>query len=385
MRMDASAWVAKAPKRRSIGRRLPIGLAASLAVVLLSVVAFSARPRAAGPAASASASPTSRPGHFDNGTFSFDYPTNWRTISGSNLYAAIQVDTVIGTGDWRTGCYRTSNVAGCNPDTFDISGGKILVKVWRLEGGPAPVCRAEPSANVTLGPNAALKTTDGSATSWEIRTPGAQFGRSGNVFVEAHTDNSAELAHAEALVASFRWAPGVLNADDCLQSETPLPSLAMTHYNADGISFAYPSNWPVISGYQLWGLNGPRVHFAVGTGIADSGCAVVAASASSSGGLRCSANPTIAATGDQIVVMWYEGAALMDPPLPSRSLLPGETLATIGGMPAIESHGDGWVKWQLSAVGYIEARWGPGAVDAESAVDAVIASLSIEAPQTKPS
>jgi hypothetical protein len=84
--------------------------------------------------------------------------------------------------------------------------------------------------------------------------------------------------------------------------------------------------------------------------------------------------------GRQVVVYWYEGAEMMPGPLPTGSLPPGQTRGSIGAMPTIESRGDGWNKWQLSAAGYIEARWGPNAVDTESAVAALIASLSIEPP-----
>jgi hypothetical protein len=60
-------------------------------------------------------------------------------------------------------------------------------------------------------------------------------------------------------------------------------------------------------------------------------------------------------------VMWYEGAALGVAPLPARTLAPGESRVTIGGMPAIESRGDVWIQWQVSGAGYIKGRWGPDA------------------------
>jgi hypothetical protein len=60
----------------------------------------------------------------------------------------------------------------------------------------------------------------------------------------------------------------------------------------------------------------------------------------------------------------------------------GETRVTIGGIPAIESHGDGWVKWQVSRAAYIEARWGPAASTGESQAYAMIASLSVAAGTT---
>ena len=180
------------------------------------------------------------PGHFDNGDFSFDYPSAWRTLSGvydddlevlSGVYDETivnEVDAVLGTGGWRSGCFQTMYPDGhgsesCTGDSSDVSGGRIVVKIWRQVGGPVNLCGPAASANATLGPNAVLKTASSSETTWEIREPGGQFGWGYNVFVEAHTDDAAGLAAAEALVASFRWAPGRTNGG-CYQLDTSPPS-----------------------------------------------------------------------------------------------------------------------------------------------------------------
>ena len=380
--IDASAWLATAPKRRPVMARLPIGLAAALTVVLLGVLAISARPAATGPSSSP-ATPTSRPGQFDNGTFSFDYPTGWRTLSG--LYyegLASTVDIVIGTGDWQTGCYSNSGGGGCSGDKVNVSGGRIVVKVYRRTGGPAPECRAGPSANATLGPNAVLASTTGTMTTWEIAQPNAQFGWPDNIFVEAHADGPAGLVEAEALVASVRWDPGATNLYcSSPQTQPPSPSPRLARYNADGISFDYPASWPIITGYQHWGIHGPAIEFAVGTGTADAGCTLTPPAGGTDGGGVTCGGPTIAATGDQVVVVWYQAPTLgMADQLPSGNLPSGETRVTIGGMPSIESHGDGWVRWQVSRVAYIEGRWGPDASDGESQVLALVASLRIATP-----
>ena len=385
--VEAAAWVARAPKRGLAVARLPMGLAAALAVVLLAVVALWARPAATGPSLSSSATPASSPGHFDNGTFSFDYPTTWRTISGSYSEIMVnEVDVVMGTGDWQTGCRSWSSGAvggvDCTGDKVDVSGGRVVVKVYRRVGGPAPDCRGGPTANATLGPNAVLGTTDASATTWEIAQPSAQFGWPDNIFVEAHADGPAGLVEAEALVASVRWDPGATNLYcSSPQTQPPSPSPRLARYNADGISFDYPASWPIITGYQHWGIHGPAIEFAVGTGTADAGCTLTPPAGGTDGGGVTCGGPTIAATGDQVVVVWYQAPTLgMADQLPSGSLPSGETRVTIGGMPAIESHGDGWVKWQVSRVAYIEARWGPDASAGESQVLALVASLRIAPP-----
>jgi hypothetical protein len=394
LRMDVAGWIEGAPRKRPNPKGVPVALAAVLALVLVvGLVAWprvggvvpgaggespSAGPPSAGPP-SAGPSLPGTPGHFDDGQMSFDYPTDWPTIAGGFSSGGVEyVLAVLGDGTWREGCVYGENSISCGPDTFDVPPGGILVKVYRWWGGPAVPCRGDVQANATFGDLAVRKTVDGTATTWEIRVPGNEFGQNNNIFVEVHTGSPSQLARAEALVASFRWAPGESNVGDCAPIETPTPSPSLARYHADGISFDYPASWPVISGFQHFGLNGPTVRFAIGTGIANSGCQPIATSSTIAGGIDCPAGPTIAATGDQVVVMWYGGAGLGDPPLlPTGSLSPGQTRVTIGGMPAIESYGDGWIKWQLSLFGYIEAQWGPDATNAEAEVDALVASLSL--------
>ena len=377
--LDAASWVSTASSRRPVMARLPVGLAAVLAVVLLGVLAISVRPAATGPS-SPSAAPTSRPGHFDNGTFSFDYPTSWHTLSGAFDFPPIQTDIVIGTGDWKTGCYWTSTGGGCGSDQIDVSGGRVVVKVYRRNDGPMDLCGPRESPNATVGAKAVLKTTDASTTTWEVRLPGGEFGWAGNVFVAAQTENASELARVAALVTSLQWAEGV-TAGGCYPAASSSPSPELAHYDSDGTSFDYPASWPVITGYQHWGLHGPTIEFAVGTGTADSGCTPTPPSGGADGGGVTCGGPKIAATGDQVVVVWYQAPTLgMADQLPSGNLPSGETRVTIGGMPAIESHGDGWVRWQVSRVAYIEGRWGPDASDGESQVLALVASLRIATP-----
>ena len=176
-------------------------------------------------------SPTAGPslpgttGHFDNGRFSFGYPSSWRVIAG-DYYEAMAYETVavLGTGEWRSGCYITDNGGGCNGDTVDVSGGRVVVKIYERVGGPAPMCEGRTAANATLGPNAVSVTSADGATTWEIRMPGYEFSWPNNIFVEAWSDGQAGLSQAEALVASFRWDAGLPSAaGNCAQIDTPAP------------------------------------------------------------------------------------------------------------------------------------------------------------------
>jgi hypothetical protein len=203
--------------------------AAAIALTLSVVAGCGAASATNSTAATSTSALPGTPGHFDNGDFSFDYPATWRTLSGLYDETIVnEVDAVMGTGDWRTGCAQTMYPDGrdnisCTGDKFDVSGGRIVVKVWRQVGGPVDTCRADLAGNATLGPNAVLQSGSGAATTWEIREPGGQFGWGYNVFIEVHTDGAAELVAAKALVASFRWAAGRTNGG-CSELDTSAPS-----------------------------------------------------------------------------------------------------------------------------------------------------------------
>ena len=137
---------------------------------------------------------------------------------------ALRTYAVLGTGTWHSGCRAVDNGYECTGDSADVSGGGIVVKIYSLVGGPLSVwCTGDTAANATLGPNAVLKAGAGIVT-WEIRRPGAEFGWQGNISVEAWTSDAATMAQAEALVASFRWAPGVGINDGCSLPTYPTQS-----------------------------------------------------------------------------------------------------------------------------------------------------------------
>lgn len=164
-------------------------------------------------------------GHFDNGQFSFDYPAGWRVLASDYPEGmAVQVDAVLGTGGWKSGCSVTDNGGSCTGDTVDVTGGRVVVRVWQRVGGPAPECMGNNQAAATFGPNAVSVYTYGSAVDWQIRYPGAEFGWTDNVDVAVWSDGPAGLAQAQALVASFRWDAGVGHvAGSCAQIDTPAP------------------------------------------------------------------------------------------------------------------------------------------------------------------
>lgn len=227
VRVDPAAWVARGGERRPIARWLPVGLAAALVVVLLGVVGFAASPLLVG---GPKTSPTPNPGHYDGESFSFDYPTSWWTQTGSYPEGFVnEVFIVLGTGTWKSGCWYASDSSGggqgaCTGDTFDVSGGRVVVKVWERNGGPVDMCGDNTAPpNATLGPNAVEQSVGNQAVLWEIRQPGTEFGWVNNVFVEVHTANPVELANARALVASFRWSPDAVSGG-CFQQETESPS-----------------------------------------------------------------------------------------------------------------------------------------------------------------
>jgi hypothetical protein len=158
--------------------------------------------------------------HFDNGTFSLDYRSDWSILSGAFAEGpAVQTYAVLGTGEWHSGCVFTAGGGSCNGDTADVSGGRVVVKIWNVATGPGNECdRGSDEADATLGPNAVVRSTEGAMTTWEVRMPGARFGWVGNMMIQAWADGPDALAQAESLVASFRWDDGSQAAGpDCYQ------------------------------------------------------------------------------------------------------------------------------------------------------------------------
>ena len=219
LRLDLAGLSALRSRRSPWPGRLPAAVAVGLAAVVVAALALAAWPRFGmpGPAAAGPTLPGT-PGHFDNGEFSFDYPAGWQVLAADYQEGmAVHVDAVLGTGAWKTGCVYTGNGGSCTGDTVDVSGGRVVVRIWRRVGGPVDACRGNNKATATFGPNAVYEGSYGSAVDWQIRLPGAEFGWAGNVDVAVWADGQAGRDQAEALVASFRWSAGAPNqAGNCL-------------------------------------------------------------------------------------------------------------------------------------------------------------------------
>jgi hypothetical protein len=237
LRMDVVGWIERAPRKRPSLAWVPLGLAAVLALVL--VVGLVAWPRAggalpgnAGESPSAGPSLPGTPGHYDDGQESFDYPTDWSVLAGSDRGATGVMDVlaVLGDGSWHESCQHgddgTSSWMNCSTDAVDVPSGGVVVKIYLWYGGPYVPCRGDTQANATFGDLAVRKTVDGTATTWEIRVPGNEFGQTNNIFVEVHTSDPSQLARAEALVASFRWldSSGSFNCSPAPPTGGPGPS-----------------------------------------------------------------------------------------------------------------------------------------------------------------
>jgi hypothetical protein len=208
------------------------------AIALVAVVVIAAACGSGSPTASTGGSTSTgpapslpgTPGHFDDRTVSFDYPTDWPVIAGVHtpLIPVIYVLAVLGNGTWSENCQSSADGSSksCGSDLVSFPPGGVVVKVYRYWGSPAPVCRGDVQANATLGPNAVRKRVDGTTTSWELRSPGNEFQQPNNIFVEAHTDDPGQLAKAAGIVASFRWNMSTYSGGNCptAQGDSPSPS-----------------------------------------------------------------------------------------------------------------------------------------------------------------
>ena len=204
-------------------RRAAAGMAAAVSLVLIagcgggSPASRLESPTVSGESTEPTAPAPSLPGtagHFDNGSFSFDYPTDWPVIASAvEMSGAVDyVVAVLGNGSWQFGCRTASSGSVsstiCGPDTVQLPAGGIVLKLYWRGSGPAPMCLGDTQANATVGPNAVHTWMSDSSTSWEIRMPGGEFGWPNNPTFEVHTSDPAQFARAEAVVASFRWQLG---------------------------------------------------------------------------------------------------------------------------------------------------------------------------------
>jgi hypothetical protein len=382
LRMDAVAWIGRAGEQRTKSvrgarRRAAFGAAAAIAA-LVAAGAIATWPRWGSTGASDSADPSFAVPveRFVTDTFSFDYPTSWRVLSGSYREETIsdlfevQVYGVLGTGGWSTGCRRTGTSTVCPGDEADVSGGRVVVKVSADVRRPLMPCGPGRSPNVALGPNVVWRTDGGPAAggaiTWEIGQPGGVYHGLGSVGITVWgAEDSDRLAEVEALVASFRWAPGVRASIECASTPTP----DTTGYDADGISFDYPTSWGVLAPAFDTTALGPRLYFAVGTGVVSVGCRA------ESDGWSCF-GPMVSAMADQVVVLWYR--PLLHPD--SARATPTGFTTTAAGRPAVLAYGPRQVTWYLSDGSYMQAQWGPDAIGAEDQARALVASLSVTGP-----
>jgi len=191
------------------------GWALGTALVLVALVVASCSTAPSGsPAQVPTPEPTSAltlpgtPGHYDDGEMSFDYPDDWPVLAARvpESCGVIYVLAVIGFGSWDRGADQSSGGGTlCGIDTVTVQPGGVVVRIYWRDGGPAPMCMGNTTANATFGPNAVQERVDGSVTSWEIRLPGGEFGMNNDPVFEVHTSDPALLAKARAMVASFRW------------------------------------------------------------------------------------------------------------------------------------------------------------------------------------
>ena len=154
---------------------------------------------------------------------SFDYPAAWRLIAqdqyGDLVHRTI---AVVGTGTWTAaGCTTFGNGSSCKDGVLSVEAGQIVVRVYRdHQFGPVMMCDPSPTANATLGTVVARETGSPTDRTWEIREPNSPyFGAQNNVWVEARSDDPAQMAKAEAVVASLKQADSGITGPDCYSAD----------------------------------------------------------------------------------------------------------------------------------------------------------------------
>jgi len=332
-RVDREALTAPVRRDRAVRGRLPAGLAAALAVVLIAAMAVFAVPRLG------IGGPSAPQAHFDNGQFAFDYPAAWQTL-GTRSDGGLPV---FGTGSWRLGCPGDPSATGCGEEITDVSGGRIVVTMWIDSGAPASCVKTDALGAAPLG-DAWIRRYDEDpksyptgTTRWEIRRPGYDFGMNGNFWIQAVTDNPTELANAAAMVATFRWEAA---ADYC-QSPTAAPTLPGTagHFDNGSFSFDYPASWLVLASDYPEGM-AVQVYAVLGTGSWKSGCSFTDNGGSCTGDM-------VDVSGSRVVVRIW---SLVGGPEPA-CMGNNQATATFGPNAVAASTYGSAVDWQIRVPG----------------------------------
>jgi hypothetical protein len=295
--------------------------------------------------------------HFDNGTFAFDYPADWRDLSDGSG------PIVLGTGTWCSGLPDS----GCTSETLGVADGAVVLEVWQNEESAPGYC----SSPTPPGPAASRYPEDLAepslpTTHWEIRQPGYGFGSGGNAWVEAVSANPAELARAQSLVDTFRW-----DADYCA-SPSAGPSIPGTPGRLDNgtFTFTYPAEWHGISGSYYEGMP-IRVGIVLGNGDWHSGCRY------NERGGGCSGDTVDVSGGRAVVKIWQR----LDGP-PDDCQASATANATFGTNLVFET-GDGIsTTWEIrqpgarfSWMGNVEVQAWTGGAEARAQVEELLASF----------
>jgi len=192
---------------------------------LRAVVAVLAASTLAGACGSTAISPTARGSvgsvHYENNGIAIDYPSDWHVIAHDVQENLMEyVIAVIGTGAWHENCSGTS----CAPDTFDLGGGRVAVKFYLTHQiGPITICGGN-DANATLGDVAVMQSGTATDRTWEIRRPTTPFNAVNNLWVEARSDDPAQVERAGQVLSSLRTADTGLTGPDCWSPEPATPS-----------------------------------------------------------------------------------------------------------------------------------------------------------------
>jgi hypothetical protein len=126
----------------------------------------------------------------------------------------------------------------------------------------------------------------------------------------------------------------------------------LRHYAGASFSLDYPSDWRVIRGLAHYGIDGPTIVVALGTGDYDLGCTVTANS------VACQGSRWVVPSSG-VVVAYYYLSFLRTHPQPTPSLGPGERWVDVGGRAAVLAQTATSMLWHFpGAPEFIEARWG---------------------------
>lgn len=181
------------------GARPSLVAIGALAAVVIAAVVVGLNPSPISP-------PVPQVAQYDGGSFTFDYPEDWRVISRLQQFGhGPTVMAVVGIGAFDIGCVTTPSGMACNGAHWAVPPDGVVLAYYAGASGAGPRPQQSPSLGpgetlVEVGRRAAVMSRTANSVIWLF--PGSPE------YIEARwgaANAGQSRAEVEALIASWKW------------------------------------------------------------------------------------------------------------------------------------------------------------------------------------